>query len=416
MSLQTAKKIHAAVAEAGSNVATLVAKYGTPFYLYSAEVIRQQYRTLRAALAAEGLAARTHIYYAVKANDRLGILRVLGMLGAGADLVSIGEHHRATRANIAPTKQVFSGVGKSRAELMEALQNKIGQINVESLPELHMIADCAQALGMVARVTVRLNPDTRAGGHAYISTGSAEHKFGLSPRSAAAAIAEAQASPHLEAVGVAIHIGSQIVDIAPFAAAFARVNSFLAEIGFDPNVIDLGGGFAIDYTAGEPIFNLADYAKTVKTAFGARRATLFLEPGRFLVAHAGVLVFQTLIEKQAAHIRWVIGDMAMNDLLRPALYQAQHRLSVLSTLKGEASTANIAGPVCESTDRLEGQYALPPCPEGTLLALHDVGAYGSVMSMAYNARRLPPEVLLDGTSVHTLRRAITAQDFLAFED
>ena len=415
MPLQNPEQINAALERAGTSLSALVAEYGTPFYLYDAEVIRGQYRAITQALASAGLEERCHVHYAVKANDRLGILRILAELGAGADLVSIGEHHKATRAGIAPQNQVFSGVGKSRGELTEALQNGIGQINVESLPEVRMIGECAASLGVIARLAFRLNPDTRAGGHANISTGAAEHKFGLSRTDAAAAIAEAHAHPNLEAVGLAVHIGSQITETAPFAAAFARINEFLTEIAFDPEVLDLGGGFAIDYETGNPIFDLAAYARTVQAAFSARKAKLFFEPGRFLVAHSGILVFQTLLEKQAADVRWVIGDMAMNDLLRPALYQAKHRLSVLSALSGDVSPASIAGPICESTDQLQGAYDLPPCPEGTVLALHDAGAYCSVMTMGYNARRLPPEIMLDGTQKTVLRRAITANDLLAFE-
>ena len=415
MSLHNPEQIHATIAAAGSSLDALVAEYGTPFYLYDAAVIRGQYRAIEQALRDVGLWRRSHLHYAVKANDRLGILKILADLGAGADLVSVGEHHKACRAGIAPEHQVFSGVGKSRQELREALRNGIGQINVESLPEVRMIAECAAALGVVAKLAFRLNPDTRAGGHDHISTGAAEHKFGLSRTDAAAAIAEAQTHPNLEATGLAIHIGSEIVEAAPFATAFARINNFLSEVDFEPEVLDLGGGFAVDYDSGNRIFDLAAYACAVHSAFGERSAKLIFEPGRFLVAHSGILVFQTLLEKQAAHVRWVIGDMAMNDLLRPALYQARHRLSVLSECNGFPSPASIAGPVCESTDQLPDSYDLPPCPEGTLLALHDTGAYGSVMAMSYNARRLPPEILLDGTTIDILRRAINAEDLLDFE-
>lgn len=414
-SLQNSSNIHATISKAGSSLSDLIAEYGTPFYLYDAAVIRGQYRAVEQALHDAGLGQRSHIHYAVKANDRLGILRLLADLGAGADLVSIGEHYKASRAGIAPEHQVFSGVGKSRAELMQALRGGIGQINVESLPEVRMIAECAQSLGVTARLAFRLNPDTRAGGHAHISTGAAEHKFGLARADAAQAIAEARQHPHLEAVGLAIHIGSQITETTPYTTAFARINDFLDEIGFEPEILDLGGGFAIDYETGTPLFDLHAYAHAVRAAFGMRKAKLFLELGRFLVAHSGILVFQTLLEKQAADVRWIIADMAMNDLMRPALYQAKHRLSVLSELAGESSPASIAGPICESTDRLPDSYNLPPCPEGTVLALHDTGAYGSVMAMSYNARRLPPEIMLDGTTVTTLRQAISAEDLLDFE-
>lgn len=415
MSLQNSASIHAAIKRAHSSLNALVAEYGTPFYLYDASVIRGQYQALMSALDKAGLSERAHVHYAVKANDRLGVLHILAKLGAGADLVSIGEHYKASRAGIAAKNQVFSGVGKSRQELLEALKNGIGQINVESLPEVRMIAECAESLGVIARLAFRLNPDTRAGAHANISTGAAEHKFGLSPKDAATAIAEAESHPNLHAVGIAVHIGSQITAAKPFAAAFARINSFLDEIAFEPEVLDLGGGFAVDYATGNPIFDLEAYAQAVQAAFGARKAKLFFEPGRFLVANSGVLIFQTLLEKQAADVRWVIGDMAMNDLLRPALYQAKHRLSLLSDTKGAVSKASIAGPICESTDQLHGSYDLPFCPEGTLLALHDTGAYGSVMAMGYNSRRLPPEIMIDGENIHLLRRAITADDLLAFE-
>ena len=416
MSLATASDIRDTLATADTDPETLVEQYGTPFYLYSADVLRQRYRRVVDALTRAGPGERSHIHFAVKANDRLGILRRLADLGAGADLVSIGEHHRACRAGIAPAAQVFSGVGKTRDEIRIALKAGVGLINIESRAEVVQIAACAAELDTVARVGFRLNPDTRAGGHAHISTGAAEHKFGLAPKDAAVALAEATDSPHLDPVAVAIHIGSQITDLDLYATAFDRLNRFLSDTGFDPDIIDLGGGFAVDYHDGGEIFDINGYADVVQRAFGSRRAKLYFEIGRSLVAPAGVLIFRSLLEKQAADQRWLITDLAMNDFLRPALYQAHHRLSLLDAPPGATSPASIAGPVCESTDKLADSVALPPCPEGTLLALHDVGAYGSVMAMAYNARRLPPELLNDAGSIHLLRRAVTVEDFLAFED
>lgn len=416
MGLHNAEQIRATLQQAGTSPEDLVSQYGTPFYLYSAEKIRQQYRTITQAFETVGLQKRVRVHYAVKANDRLGILRIMRGLGAGVDLVSFGEHLRADRAGIAVQEQIFSGVGKTREELLGALQAGVGQINVESLPELRMIEQCARELGVQAPVAFRLNPDTRAGGHENISTGAAEHKFGLAFHDAAQGVALAKASAHLHPMGVAIHIGSQIVDVSLFSQAFGRVKRFLTATRFTPEVIDLGGGFAVNYETEEALFDFPAYAQAVQEAFGEYTANISLEPGRFLVAHAGVVIFQSLLEKQAADVRWLITDMGMNDMMRPALYQARHRLSVLSEVDGERQEYSIAGPVCESTDKLQGSYTLPEMAGGHLLALHDVGAYGSVMSMQYNARRLPPEILVDGNSVTLLRRAINTEDLFFAEE
>ena len=416
--LRNAHDIHAALRLAGSDAASLCQQYGSPVYLYDAATIRRQLTRLSAALDDAQLSTRCHIHYAIKANDRLGILQILQNSGTGADLVSIGELHRALRAGFSPDQLIYSGVGKTADDLRCALTHGIGQINVESLAEVHMLEHIATTMGVTIRVAFRLNPDTRAGGHEHISTGAAEHKFGFSPKEVTAAIALAQKSAVLNPVGIALHLGSQIHDVTAYAQAFERLNLFLNEtqaaLNFTPEILDLGGGLAIDYVEGQDIFDVDGYARCVKQAFGHRHAKLLLEPGRFLVGPSGILLMRTLLEKQAGIRRWVIVEMAMNDLMRPALYQAKHRLSLLSDHTGTPSPAWLGGPVCESTDTL-GEYNLPPCPTGSILALHDVGAYGSVMANNYNARHLPTELLLDNDQIHVLRRAITADDWMAFE-
>ena len=375
----------------------------TPFYLYSTAALIAQYRRFTAAFAAE----QPLICYAVKANSNLAVLRLFGKLGAGADVVSEGELRRALAAGIPPARIVFSGVGKTRADLAAALAADIHQINVESVAELRRLGEIAAAFGRTARVAIRVNPDVDAGSHTKITTGRKEDKFGIPADEAVAAYRLAASLPAVEPVGLAVHIGSQIVDLAPSREAFvrlARLVETLRGAGLAVRRLDLGGGLTITYRDETPA-SPATYAALVEDVFGRLDLVLAFEPGRFLVAPGGLLVAEVLYVKDGPAGRVVVVDAAMNDLIRPALYDAWHEIVPVRapTAGAPASPADVVGPVCETADTFARGRALPPLAEGDLVALIAAGAYGAVMSSTYNSRLLVPEVLVAGDRFAVIR-------------
>ena len=401
----------------GVPLAAIAAALSTPTWVYGAGTIRARYRALAAALGAAGLPA--HIHFAVKANDRLAILRLLGAEGAGADVVSLGEIARARAAGIAPAHIVFSGVGKTPAELRAALAAGIAQINVESAEELDMLGAIAAGMGRVAKVALRVNPDIDAGTHAKISTGRARDKFGIPYAQAAALYARAAGLAGIEPVGLAVHIGSQIRDLAPFRAAYGRIAALVRALraaGQIVRVVDAGGGLGIPYR-NEPVPSPEGLAGALAGAFGELDVRVMIEPGRWLVGPAGLLLASVVLVKRDGDGRFVVLDAAMNDLVRPAMYESWHGIIPVGAadLVAQASPADIVGPVCESGDTFARDRALAPVAPGALVAILDAGAYGVVMSSAYNARPHAAEVLVGGAagnapwSVIRPREALEAQ-------
>ncbi len=410
---------------------SLARRFGTPLYVYSADQIAE-----RLALFEQALAGRDHlICYAVKANSALAILRLLAARGAGFDIVSGGELARVLAA--APEsagRVVFSGVGKTAPEIDMALDAGILQFNVESEAELDLLAARARKLKRKARFALRVNPDVFADTHPYISTGLREHKFGIDIRRAPAIYKRAAGLPWLEAHGVSVHIGSQIRSAEPFAAAVASVARLvrrLARQGIVLRTIDAGGGLGIDYHAGAPTasssavgwhgaaFDAAarvrEYAAALEDALAGFSGRLLLEPGRFLVAQAGALVTRVLHVKRNGKKTFVIVDAAMNDLIRPALYQAHHEIVPVRRRAGAMRTVDVVGPVCESGDFFARDRKLPPVEPGDRLALLDAGAYGMAQSSNYNSRPRAAEVLVEGARARLIRRRETTAGLLAPE-
>ncbi len=381
----------------GVPLAAIAKAVGTPAWVYGAGTIRARYRALATALAEAGLAA--HVHFAVKANDRLAVLRLLGAEGAGADVVSAGELLRAREAGIPSSRIVFSGVGKTAAELRLALEQGIAQINVESAEELAMLSAIAASMGRTAPVALRVNPDVDADTHAKISTGRARDKFGIPYAQAAALYAHAATLPGIAPRGLALHIGSQIRSLAPFRAAYARIAGLVRDLraaGQTVRAVDCGGGLAIPYRD-EPVASPTGLAGAIAGAFGALDVELLVEPGRWLVGPAGVLLSAVVLVKRDGASRFVVLDAAMNDLLRPALYDAWHGIVPVAAadLAAPCAPADVVGPVCESGDTFARDRMLPPLAPDALVAILDAGAYGAVMSSSYNARPPAAEVLVD---------------------
>jgi diaminopimelate decarboxylase len=335
------------------------------------------------------------------------VLRLLAGLGAGADVVSEGELRRALAAGVPPERIIFSGVGKTAAEMGMALEAGIHQINVESVPELRRLSEVASARGRIARIAIRINPDVDAHTHAKISTGRKENKFGVEIDEAVAAYQLASELPGIEPVGLAVHIGSQVTDLEPYRRAFERVAEIvlgLRALGLSVPRMDLGGGIGVRYHAERALEPLS-YAKLVRDIFGSLGLTLAFEPGRVLTAAAGLLVSQVLYVKEGSARRFVIVDAGMNDLIRPALYEAWHDIVPVRLPAAGASLApaDVVGPVCETGDTFAVDRELPPFAEGDLLAFTAAGAYGAVMSTTYNSRLLVPEVLVAGQRFAVIR-------------
>ncbi|MGI4940312.1 MAG: diaminopimelate decarboxylase [Janthinobacterium lividum] len=376
---------------------------GSPTWVLSANCIRGRLRQLQDAMAALSM----QVHYAVKANDHFAVLRLMAQGGAGADVVSGGEMQRALRAGIPAAHIVFSGVGKSAPELRDALQAGVGQINAESAEELAMLSAIAAGMGAVARVALRINPDVDAGTHAKITTGRADNKFGIAYDDAAALYAHAAALPGLHPVGLALHIGSQIMSMTPYRAAYARTAELVRTLraaGQAVDVVDCGGGLGVPYR-NEPASTPAAFAGAIRTAFAGLDVRLAIEPGRWLVAPAGVLLTSVILSKTTAGRRFVVLDAAMNDLARPAMYDAWHGVVPVSAVDAQrpALPADIVGPVCESGDTFARGRALPRLDVNARLAILDAGAYGSVMSSTYNSRPLAAQVMVDGSRWSVIR-------------
>jgi len=395
-----------------SRIATAV---GTPFYIYSAAAFTDQYRRFAEAFSRE----RPLICYAVKANSNLAVLRLFAGLGAGADVVSQGELRRALAAGVPSHRILFSGIGKTRAELEAALDAQIHQINVESVPELRRLSEVACARGRVAPVAIRVNPDVDARTHAKISTGMKGNKFGVDLGEAVAAYTLARELPGIEPVGLAVHIGSQLVELQPYRRAFARVAGLVYELrakGLAVTRIDLGGGLGIRYRAECPP-ELNSYARLVREIFGSVGLAMTFEPGRLLAGPAGLLVARVIYVKQGAAKRFVIVDSAMNDLIRPALYDAWHDIVPVRhpAVDAPREPADVVGPVCETGDTFAVDRDLPPIADGDLVAFTAAGAYGAVMSSTYNSRPLVPEVLVAGTRFDVIRARPSYDDMLSLD-
>jgi len=401
----------------GVSLETLAREYGTPLYVYSADQILE-----RLKLFYEALAGRDHLVcYAVKANSTLAILKLLAAHGAGFDIVSGGELDRVlAAAPEAVDRVVFSGVGKTQAEIDHALEAGILEFNVESEAELDLLAARAAKLKCKARFALRVNPDVFAETHPYISTGLREHKFGIDIRQAAALYRRAAKKKWLQPHGISVHIGSQIRSAVPFGAALERVHKLVRQFrsdGIDLRSIDAGGGLGIDYhgSSSDPAARVRDYAAAVTRALHGFKGRLLLEPGRFLVAQAGALVTRILNVKQNGSKTFVIVDAAMNDLIRPALYQAHHEIVPVRLRPGRAKAVDVVGPVCETGDFFARDRKLAPIQPGDLIALLDVGAYGMAQASNYNTRMRPAEVLVEGNQARIIRRRETIADLVATE-
>jgi diaminopimelate decarboxylase len=385
------------------SLARIAETVGTPFYVYSTASLLANYGGFAAAFAAE----RPLICFAVKANSNLAVLRLLADAGAGADVVSEGELRRALAAGIPPHRIIFSGVGKTRAELEAALAAGIRQINIESVPELRRLSAIAASCGASMQVAIRVNPDVDALTHAKISTGKKENKFGIDIEDAVAVYGLAAELPGVEPVGLAVHIGSQLLDLAPFRKAIGRVAELIVELrgnGYRMSRLDLGGGLGIRYHAENPPELLA-YAALVGDIFGTLGIDLAFEPGRVLCGSSGLLVARVIYVKEGSTKRFVILDAAMNDLIRPALYDAWHDIVPvrLPAPRAVLSPADVVGPVCETGDTFATERDLAPLGDDDLVALTNAGAYGAVMSSTYNSRLLVPEVLVSENRFAVIR-------------
>jgi diaminopimelate decarboxylase len=376
---------------------------GTPCYVYSAAAITERYQRYEKSLS--GFNAR--VFYSVKANSNQAVIALLGKLGAGADVVSVGEMHRALKAGIAAKDIVFAGVGKTREEMAAALDAGIHQFNVESHGELYALNEIALAKGKRAPVALRINPDVDALTHAKISTGKAENKFGIDLVHAPQVYAEAAKLPGIDIQGIACHIGSQLLDIAPYKAAFGKLADLTRQLraaGLKVQRIDLGGGVGVAYK-GEQTIAVDAYVDAVASTVGNLGCTLEIEPGRSIVAEAGLLLAKVINVKSGVSRKFVIVDAAMNDLIRPALYDAYHEIVPVTAPASDAPVerVDIVGPVCETGDLFAAQRPMPPVKTGDLVAFATAGAYGAVMASTYNTRPLVPEVMVKGSEFAVVR-------------
>ena len=396
----------------------LAKRFGTPLYVYSAGMIKDRVRAFQKAFGG----VEHSICYSVKANSNLSILRLLGKLGCGFDVVSGGELRRVLRVDQRAAKRVvFSGVGKTAAEIEAALKTGILLFNLESASELEAVAKCAAKVKRAAKIAFRVNPDVPADTHPYISTGLHKHKFGVPLGEARELYARAAKSKYLQVAGVSVHIGSQITDFTPFSATMERVAELVRQLRSDGHTIeyvDAGGGMGIDYRAsgGEDGDKLvSEYARALTGPLRGLGVTLLLEPGRSIVGAAGVLLTRVLYRKTNGKKKFLVVDAAMNDLIRPSLYQAEHQ--IVPVVAGESSSeiVDIVGPVCESGDFFARGREVPMVQEGELLAILDAGAYGMALASNYNTRPRAAEVLVEGKTARVIRKRETVNDLLRLE-
>jgi diaminopimelate decarboxylase len=399
-----------------ADVASLAARFGTPLYIYSLATLRERFRVLDTAF---GDFPHT-LCYSVKANSNLSLLRELARVGAGFDVVSGGELERVLRiSRKAARRSVFSGVGKTKDEIDQALRAGILLFNVESAGELELLAQCAARLKKTAPVALRVNPDVPAETHPYISTGLREHKFGIAIQEALALYRKAAALKQFEVCGVSVHIGSQICDTEPFAAAMQRVSGLAAQLlkeGVRIRYIDAGGGLGIPYHGPDDFaVRAVSYAQAVLTPVRKLKVRLLLEPGRAIIGPAGILLTRVLYVKENGAKRFLVVDAAMNDLLRPSLYNAYHEIVPVRPRAGRKSAFDVVGPVCETGDFFARDRQLEELQPGDLLAILDTGAYGMSLASNYNSRPRPAEVLVSGSKVRLIRRRETMKDLAATE-
>jgi diaminopimelate decarboxylase len=400
----------------GVRLEEIAARTGTPAYAYSAASITGAYRKLDQAL---GQQPHT-ICYAVKANSNLSILRMLAGLGSGFDIVSVGELFRLQRAGAEAQSIVFSGAGKSREEIREALRARIGLFNVESAAELEVLASEASRAGVRAPAAIRVNPDVEAGGHPHVATGHRRHKFGMDWENALPLYLQNRDSRWIEWRGISAHIGSQILSLAPFREALTRLARHfreLADAGIALRYLDFGGGLGVRYLNEKPLAP-GDYAKTISSIVRPLRCHLLLEPGRSIIAPAGVLLMRVLYTKENHGKTFVIVDAAMNDFIRPALYDAVHPITATRRLGGNHSgkiRVDVVGPVCESGDFFVRDWPLGRVKAGDLLVLWGAGAYGFVETSNYNSRPRPAEVLVEGSGFRTIRVRESLSDLIRGE-
>jgi len=388
---------------------------GTPFYCYSSATLTRHYTVFTDALA--GL--DTQVYFAVKANGNVGVLATLAALGAGADIVSIGELHRAHAAGIPASKTVFSGVGKTADELRAALMAGVHQINVESVPELESLSAIATSMDTTATIAIRVNPDVDAKTHAKITTGLSENKFGIAWEQAESVFARAASLPGIDVAGVAVHIGSQLTDLTPYRAAYTKVRGLVEKLranGHDIRVVDLGGGLGIPYDAEDPP-SPAEYGAMVKDVMGGIGCKLAFEPGRMICGNAGVLISSVVYVKEGIDRSFLILDAAMNDLIRPAMYEAYHSVVPVRehAVGDNMAPVDIVGPICESGDTFAKGRMMPKLDPGDLVAFRSAGAYGAVMSSTYNGRDLIPEVLVNGADYAVVAERLKIDAMIARE-
>ena len=394
-------------------LAEIAKAVGTPFYCYSSATLERHYRVFSEAMPAGALVA-----YAVKANGSLAVIKTLAKLGAGADIVSGGELKKVLAAGVPASKIMFSGVGKKREEMAAALDAGIYQFNVEGEEELDVLNEVARSKNATAAVALRVNPDVDAKTHAKISTGKAENKFGIAWSRAKAAYAHAATLTHVRTVGVDVHSGSQITDLGPFREAFAKVAGLVRELraeGHEISRVDLGGGLGVPYEQGMAPPLPETYGAVVREALAGLDAQLIVEPGRLITANAGVLVCEVLYVKKGEVKEFVILDAGMNDLMRPALYDAWHDIVPVRDSGAQRKVYDVVGPVCESTDLFARDRELPAVSAGDLVAILSAGAYGAVLGSSYNARGLAPEVLVKGRQFAVTRPRQTVDDMIAQE-
>lgn len=398
------------------SLSALASQVGTPFYCYSTQTLTRHYQVLADSLKG----CDFKICFAVKSNPNLAVIATLGKLGAGADVVSQGEIRRALAASIPADSIVFSGVGKSRDELAFALDNNIFQFNVESEAELHLLNEIALSKSKVAPVAIRINPDVDAATHAKISTGKKDNKFGVPTDQALALYAQSAQLKGIRFQGISMHIGSQLTQLAPFREAYTHAAAFVKTLrsqGHTIDVIDAGGGLGIPYSEESEPPLPHDYGALVREILAPLGAKIILEPGRLIVGNAGLLVSRVIYSKHSHERRFVIIDAAMNDLMRPSLYDAYHAIVPVSEIAASAtlSPADVVGPVCESSDIFAKDRLLPDVAPDDLLAFRSAGAYGAAMSGTYNTRLLIPEVLVNGNQWSVVRARPTYEELLKSE-
>ena len=386
---------------------SLAEQYGTPLYVYREEIIRKQYQALNCSLT--GL--KHLICYAVKANSNLSLLRLFNELGCGFDIVSEGELRRLVQCGIDPSHVVYSGVGKTESEIRFALKTKIKFFNVESASELSVVEKAARELNVIASIAFRINPDVDGGTHPHLATGLRTSKFGLSAKEALSLWSNVSNSNHLSLVGVDCHIGSHITDIVPLKSAYEQVLAVANEfkkLGAPIKYLDLGGGFAVSFSGHYTPLDLETFGRVVRSILGDTDCEVIFEPGKFLIAEAGLILTRVIYTKQNYENKFAVVDAGMNDLIRPSLYDAYHYIELLSKGTAVASTKeseiDIVGPVCETGCFLARNRLMPHLSQGDLLAVCDAGAYGMSMASNYNSRRLAAEVLLRPDGTHSLIR------------